>query len=125
MKQKNITWNLSKQNLPYLVAKLNELDFDINWIVKVSEQKSTRSLEQNARLWALYTSIGNWIGEDQDSIHEYMRNKFLKTVKEINGEQVITFESTTKLNTERMAEYQTKIEAWAATELGWSFENDL
>ncbi len=125
MKQKNITWNLSKQNLPYLVAKLNELDFDINWIVKVSEQKSTRSLEQNARLWALYTSIGNWIGEDQDSIHEYMRNKFLKTVREINGEQVITFESTTKLNTERMAEYQTKIEAWAATELGWSFENDL
>lgn len=125
MKQKNITWNLSKQNLPYLVAKLNELNFDINWIVKVSEQKSTRSLEQNARLWALYTSIGNWIGEDQDSIHEYMRNKFLKTVREINGEQVITFESTTKLNTERMAEYQTKIEAWAATELGWSFENDL
>lgn len=125
MKQKNITWNLSKQNLPYLVAKLNELDFDINWIVKVSEQKSTRSLEQNARLWALYTSIGNWIGEDQDSIHEYMRNKFLKTVREINGEQVITFESTTKLNTERMAEYQTKIEAWAATELGWSFENEL
>ncbi len=125
MKQKNITWNLSKQNLPYLVAKLNELDFDINWIVKVSEQKSTRSLEQNARLWALYTSIGNWIGEDQNSIHEYMRNKFLKTVREINGEQVITFESTTKLNTERMAEYQTKIEAWAATELGWSFENDL
>lgn len=125
MKQKNITWNLSKQNLPYLVAKLNELDFDINWIVKVSEQKSTRSLEQNARLWALYTSIGNWIGEDQDSIHEYMRNKFLKTVREINGEQVITFESTTKLNTERMAEYQIKIEAWAATELGWSFENEL
>lgn len=124
MMQKNITWNLSKQNLPYLVAKLNDLDFDINWVVKVSEQKSTRTLEQNARLWALYRSIGNWIGEDQDTIHEYMGNKFLKTTREVNGEVIISIESTTKLNTERMAEYQEKICAWAATELGWSFEND-
>lgn len=105
------------------MAKLNDLDFETDWVVKVSERKSNRTLEQNSRLWALYKSIADHIGEDDDSIHEYMKNKFLKIVKIVNGEEVLTFQSTAKLNTKQMEVYQTQIEAWAATELGWSWDD--
>lgn len=112
----------SKSNLPFFIEKLNRyedslLDFEIT----VTRRKSKRSLEQNARLWSLYKNIGNLVGVTDDDMHNYMGNKFLKIVKIINGEEVMSIESTTKLSTEKMAEYQTKIEAWAATELGWAW----
>lgn len=123
-KLNNFTWMPSKSNLPFFIEKLNRygdslLDFEIT----VTRRKSKRSLEQNARLWSLYKNIGNLVGVTDDDMHNYMGNKFLKIVKIINDEEVMSIESTTKLSTERMAEYQTKIEAWAAAELGWAWES--
>lgn len=115
----------SKTNLPYLMERLNKLGDDlIEYEIRVAKRKSKRTLEQNARLWKLYRSIGDFIGVSEDDMHEYMGNKFLKYVRTINGEDVVSIESTTKLDTKRMAAYQEKIEAWAATELGWSWEHD-
>jgi hypothetical protein len=50
-----------------------------------------------------------------------MGNKFLKTERVINNETIVSITSTTKLNTNEMADYQMKIESWAATEIGWSW----
>ena len=107
------------------MEKLNKIGDDlIEYEIRVAKRKSKRTLEQNARLWALYRSIGDFIGVTDDEMHEYMGNKFLRYVRTINGEEVFSIESTTKLDTKRMAEYQEKIEAWAATELGWSFDHE-
>lgn len=120
----NFVWMPSKTNLPYLMERLNKLGDDIiEYEIRVAKRKSKRTLEQNARLWALYRSIGDFIGVTDDDMHEYMGNKFLKYVRTINGEDVVSIESTTKLDTKKMTEYQEKIEAWAATELGWSWEH--
>jgi hypothetical protein len=107
------------------MEKLNKIGDDlIEYEIRVKKRKSTRSLEQNSRLWALYRNIGDFIGVTDDDMHEYMGNKFLKYVRTINGEDVISIESTTKLDTKRMADYQEKIQAWAATELGWSWQDE-
>lgn len=107
------------------MAKLNALgDNIIDYEIKVKKRKSQRSIEQNSRLWALYRNIGDFIGVSDDDMHEYMGNKFLKVLKKINGEDVMSIESTTKLDTKKMAEYQEKIEAWASTELGWSWQDE-
>jgi hypothetical protein len=105
---------LTQQNLPYLVQKLERLDKTHQWEVIVRERKSQRSLDQNSRLWDLYTALGDYIGEDKDKIHELMGWKFLRQQKLIAGIPVEVIESTTKLNTKRMAEYQEAIERWAA-----------
>lgn len=121
--QQSFTWHPSKSNLTFLMEKLNKIGDDlIEYEIHIRKRKTKRTLEQNARLWSLYRSIGDWIGVTDDEMHEYMGNKFLKYVRTINGEDVISIESTTKLDTKKMTEYQEKIEAWAATELGWSWD---
>jgi hypothetical protein len=114
------TWNLSKQNLQFLVDYLNKLDFAVEWQVIIKEKKSTRSMEQNARLWELYTSIAEYTGYTKDEVHELMGYKFLREQKEINGEVFETVKSTTKLNTKEMTDYQDQIVIWAS-QLGWSW----
>ena len=85
------------------------------------EEKTVRSLESNERLWALYNSIGNYLGEDATTIHQLMGYKFLRYQTEIAGNAVELVRSTTKLDSKQMAEYQENIERWAS-QLGWSFE---
>jgi hypothetical protein len=120
-KLKSFIWMPSKQNLPYLQIRLNELENIDDYEIHVKPRKDKRTLEQNSRLWALYRSIADHIGITDSEMHEYMGNKFLKSEVLINGEKIIKIESTTKLNTQQMADYQMKIEAWAATEIGWGW----
>ena len=50
-------FNITKSNLPVLFQKLNDLvEEDGNWQVLIKERHSDRSVEQNSRLWELYTS---------------------------------------------------------------------
>jgi len=114
-------WSLSESNLPYLVEKIKSLDFKKNWEVVIQECKSTRSLEQNSRLWDIYRSVGQHLGIAPDDIHELMGFKFLRTQKNIHGEWVETIKSTTKLNTKEMSDYQLSIEVYAAN-LGWAYD---
>jgi len=116
-----IRWSLNQQNLNNLLEKIKTLDFTKRWKVNISEEKTVRSLESNERLWALYNSIGNHLGEDSTTIHELMGFKFLREQREICGNPVELIKSTTKLDSKQMAEYQENIERWAS-QLGWSFE---
>jgi hypothetical protein len=100
---------------------IDRLDPTRNWEMVIREKKSKRSLEQNSRLWDLYTSIAEYLGEDKDHIHQLMGYKFLRYQEEIHGEVVELIKSTTKLNTKEMADYQDAIERWAIN-LGWYWE---
>jgi hypothetical protein len=113
-------WSISKQNLPYLIEKLNNLDLSISYQVIIQESKSKRTLEQNSRLWVLYKSIGDFIGYTPDEVHSIMAFKFLRGQKQIGDKVEEYLLSTTQLNTEQMAEYQSNIEIWAS-QMGWSW----
>jgi hypothetical protein len=119
-KPQSIIWSPSRQNLPNLIAKLEALDFNLGWVITVKLRKEKRSNEQNSRLWKLYTSIGNHVGYTPDEMHDLFGRKYLRYQIEVLGEVIEKVRSTTDLDTAEMADYQTKIEAFAATELGWS-----
>jgi hypothetical protein len=117
-------FNLVKSNLPVLIAKLNDLldsDDPDNWQVLIKKRADSRSVEQNARLWSLYTSIGNYLGYDAEEMHQLLGYKFLLIEKHIGKDKITLVRSTTKLNVKEMNEYMEKIEAWAAN-MGWSYE---
>lgn len=119
--QKHKPFNITKSNLPVLVAKLNDLvEQEGNWQVLIKERNSDRSVEQNARLWELYTSIGEYLGYTAQEVHELMGFKFLLEEKHIGRERITKIKSTTKLSVKEMADYQTKVESLASN-LGWSF----
>jgi hypothetical protein len=115
-----LKWSLNQANLNAFVEKLKNLDWSKRWYVTVSD-KSNRSLEQNLRLWELYTSIGNHLGIEKDKIHELMGYKFLRYQTEIAGMPIEVVKSTTKLTTTEMSEYQHQIEIWAQT-MGWGWD---
>lgn len=112
---------MTKENLENLITKLKELDFSKRWRVTIVEAKANRSLEQNERLWELYTSVGNHLGIEKDKIHELMGYKFLRYQTEIAGTPVELIKSSTKLTTSEMSEYQHQIEIWAQT-MGWGWD---
>lgn len=117
-------FNLSDTNLPVLVIKLQELIKnypDDNWQVLIKKRQSARSVEQNSRLWELYTSIGNYLGYTAEEIHMLMGYKFLLEERYVGKDKITRVKSTTKLSVKDMNEYQMKIEAWASN-MGWSWE---
>ena len=116
-----IKWSLTQANLPNLIEKLKNLDWTKHWRVTVTDAKLNRSLEQNLRLWELYTSVGNHLGVEKDKIHELCGFKFLRFQSEIAGMPVELIKSTTKLTTSEMAEYQQQIEVWGQT-MGWGWD---
>lgn len=92
--------------------------------ISVAEHKSKRSIEQNRRLWAILREIeaGAWLGGKQfsaDAWHEEFKRKFIG-VEELPGGGSIGI-STTTLNVEEFAAYMTRIEVYAATDLGVEF----
>lgn len=115
-------WNLTKQNLPFLIEKLKNLDFSHRWKIIVYQESDKRSNEQNERLWGfLYNSIGNYFGYRPDEIHEMCKYKFLKREIVIEDEIIPVVKSTSKLTVQEFTEYMQNIEAWAAQH-GWSSE---
>lgn len=116
-----IRFVLTKYNYENLLTKIKALDLTKRWRVNISEEKVVRSLEQNERLWSLYGSIANYIGEDPSTVHELLGYKFLRYQTEIAGNAVELIKSTTKLTTKEMTDYQENCERWASS-LGWSWE---
>lgn len=81
----------------------------------------TRTLAQNARMWALLHRLSERYRPDGQSFapetwHHYFRDQFLGRVdvRLPDGRVVAVPRSTTELDTHEMADYQTQIEAWCA-----------
>jgi hypothetical protein len=116
-------FNISQPNLPYLFSKIQDLDLSLGYVCNVTLKSHGRTTDQNSRLWKLYTSLGEYIGESSDKVHELMTWKFLRSQTTVNGESIEVVKSTTKLTTAEMADYQNKIELWAGS-IGFAFGGD-
>ncbi len=116
------SFNVKPHNLPNLVAQLTAMaNSGEDWVVSAKLKQTSRSLQANARLWALYGQLGNYIGEPPDNVHELMKYKFLRYQTEVNGETVEMVKSTTKLTVKEMNDFQRNIEIWS-NDIGFYFE---
>jgi ketopantoate hydroxymethyltransferase len=117
-------FHLAPNNISHLIAKIQALDcISTQWVCNVRPRKTKRTLDQNSRLWKLYTALGNHIGLTPDEVHQLMGYKFLRYQKEVNGEVQEFVKSTTKLTTAEMSSYQEAIERLGA-EWGFIFMED-
>lgn len=121
MTQKKRTWNLSEMNRPNLIQLIQELDCKQDWQIIIQKSKDSRTIEQNRRLWDLYRNIGNFLGYTADELHLLMGYKFLRQHEYVGNTMVEYIESTTKLDTKQMSQYQESIEIWAS-QMGWSWD---
>lgn len=93
--------------------------------VTISEYKSKRSLEQNARYWGyLLKQIEEkaWVNGQQFSAeawHEHFKRTLLGCVELPSGQ--LMGRSTASLSVEEFGDYMTKVEQYAVTELGVEF----
>jgi len=83
-----------------------------------------RSIQANRYYWQILNQIATdgWIEGTQYSAecwHEAAKRRFIGFV-DVPGGGLMSM-STTDLSTKEFAEYVTKVEAWAATELGITF----
>jgi NinB protein len=93
--------------------------------VSITEAKSKRSTDQNRRYWALVTDIAEqaWVDGKQfskDAWHEHLARSFgvCKEVTLPSGEIVLVRESTGDMDVQTFSAFMTKIEVFAAQELG-------
>lgn len=112
---------LFQNNHDALFNKLKQLEPTRRWKITVIEWKSKRSLEQNARYWALVTGLGKHIGYTADETHDILRFKFLRNAIEVNGERLPLLRTTTKLSTAEFTDYMDAVERFGH-ELGYYFE---
>lgn len=103
-----------------LLDTLAQLDPKGRYVVEVKEYKRARSLEQNARYWAILTHIAEQLPDENDRMystetwHEFFKAKFLgKDTLIIDGEPVLVQKTTTKLKVLEFGDYMTQVEAWA------------
>ena len=122
MTQKKRTWNLSAMNRPNLIQLIQDLDCKQDWQIIIQPAKASRTIDQNRRLWDLYRNVGNFLGYTADELHLLMGYKFLRQHQYIGETMVEYIESTTKLDTKQMTQYQESIEIWAS-QMGWSWND--
>jgi hypothetical protein len=89
--------------------------------VTITQHKEKRTLDQNKRYWAILNEIAEqaWVSGRQfsaDAWHELFKQMFVGSIDMPNGAKVGI--STASLNVEEFGNYMTKIEMYAASELG-------
>jgi hypothetical protein len=106
----------ARANLMATVAKLSTADPSE---VTVRPYRKSRSLEQNALLWAWYAVVAQETGHTAEEIHEVCKLKFLPPVfVDVAGEVHEVRRTTTKLKVDDMTAYLNAVHAWAVGELG-------
>lgn len=116
-------FHLSPQNLPVLIEKLKDFLNQGKYPI-IIVRENTRSEEQHRRLFGhLYKALANHTGYSVDEVHELMKFKFLREMKEVGGQKIDVTKSTKKMTIQEMVEYQQKIEQWGA-EIGCKFDDN-
>lgn len=92
--------------------------------IECKPESSKRNLQQNRYYWQMLHQIESdaWVEGRQyaaETWHELAKRKFIGCLDMPGGGLMAM--STTDLSTKEFAEYVTKVEAWAASELGVQF----
>lgn len=131
----SVAYRLTKDNKrPLMTTIYNNLgawlESNAELEVCIRPYNSKRSVEQNRRLWKIYSKLEDeaWVNGRRYSAetwHEYCKGMFLGyELKAMpDGTEVKTPISTTTLNTAEMTDYQNRLQAWAAGNFGliWEF----
>jgi len=83
--------------------------------VIIGEEKTQRTLDQNAYYWILVEILGNELGYFKNAMHDALRQEFLLVHED--GKLPYT-KSTTDLNTKEMGVYIDNFKIWASVEYG-------
>lgn len=100
-------FNLSHSNLPYFIAKLNDLDLSKGYVANVKIKASKRSLEQNSWVRKFARDFGEHFGYDADFAYEMLMWKFNPVFKtDPDGNEIRIAGSFSKLTTAEAAKVQ-------------------
>lgn len=83
--------------------------------VVIRQHHSKRSLDQNARYFAILAIIGAELGYGSEELHEAFKREFLphRTIM-LGNQQHVVSASSARLTVRDFGEYMDRIEAWAA-----------
>lgn len=118
MKKKLIT---SEGDVEQIKKHIGELDLDKKWEIEIKPFKFSRSGQQNKRYWKLIEELGNFLGYNDQEMHELCKYKFLSYKHDMLGDEMIVVPSTAKLTIKEFVEYTSKIEQFAFT-LGFKLQ---
>lgn len=98
------------------------IDPERPFVLSIEPYRKKRTLSQLALLWVRHAevsqAVADYTGYSAEDIHDIVKRKFLKPrIVEI-GDTVVERYSTKGLTVTEMADFMTKIEAWASSELG-------
>jgi len=111
----------SEEELENVRRQIGELDLTKAWDVEVKPFAFNRSTQQNRRYWALNKELGNFLGYDENEMHELLKYKFLSYKTEMLGEEIPVIPSTSKLTIKEFVEYLAKVERFAV-DLGFKLD---
>lgn len=87
--------------------------FDGQYYIQIRRHYKGRTKAQNGYYRAITTLIATETGNEQEDIHRYCGDMFLKD----DSGMIPKVRSTTSLNTKEMTEYIEKVRRWALEEL--------
>jgi hypothetical protein len=110
------------KNRPYYEKYINR-SFKVgdNVLVSIQKRKYTRTLKQNRLWWGLVIeAIGDATGQDKDTVHEYIKAKFLpkKPITLGNGDIYEVQIGTSDLTKDEMTDLVSRVNAWLISEWG-------
>lgn len=89
------------------------------WEVTIRPWSRRRSVEQNARLWALHRAAGLHTGYSAEEMHQLCKARFIgTTVVEIKEHRLEVPQSSVGLDVREFKTFMEQVEAFYASELG-------
>lgn len=102
------------------LAKLAGLPLDRPWALTVERLDRKRSLQQNARLWAILTHVSDQVADEEGKKYSpetwmsFFKSKFLgKRAISVDGELHLVEKRSSTLKTVEFGEFMTQIEVWS------------
>lgn len=88
------------------------------YTVTVKRATEKRTIGQNDLMWLWLTCIEHETGTLKEDVYSYYCKKFLQKTIRFGDRLERVYETSSRLNTQQMSEFMSKIQADAASELG-------
>ena len=110
---------LNREDILKVINYLRIVNIEKPLEISIKQYKPNRSAAQNRIYWRWIQIISDDLGYTKDELHAVLAVKFLGVVDiSCMGESITQPVSTTSLKVKEMADYLTRIEVFAASELG-------
>lgn len=107
-------------SLSNAISKLAGLPLDKPWVLTVEYLDRKRSIEQNARMWAILTHVSDQIADENEKKYSpetwlsFFKGQFLgKDTMVIDGQVHLVEKRSSTLKVVEFGEFMTQIEVWA------------